>query len=134
MPLCRAASRSRAIRVSACLTVMIALGGCGSRYSEAVDVTPAAPAVPAVVSRGSPLPPPAAQVLEHGPAGARLDYAQPSGVPVAVVLGPPYQSGLQVPCRVGRPRIGVGAKLDAFVFCRQGDAWYAMPPVVISGL
>ena len=133
MPLCRAASRSRAIRVTACFTVMVALGGCGSR-STIVDTTPAVPAVPAVISRGSPVPPPAAQQLEHAPAGARLDYARPDGPPVAVVLGPMYQSGLQVPCRIGRPGPGGTARADAFVFCRQGTEWYSMPPVVVSGL
>lgn len=120
--------------MTACFTVMVVLGACGAHHGEVVDVTPAVPAVPAVPSRGNPLPPPAAQVLEHSPAGARLDYARPNGLPVAVILGPMYQSGLQVPCRIGRPGIGGGARTDAFVFCRQGTEWYAMPPVVVSGL
>jgi hypothetical protein len=115
---------------------MFVLGGCGSHHAfweaEAGPGVPAAPAVPAVVSRGSPLPPPVAQVLEHAPTGARLDYRQPNGAPVAVVLGAPYQSGLQVPCRMGRP--GGGYQAEALVFCRQGNEWYAMPPVVVSGL
>ena len=119
--------------MTACLTVMFVLSGCGSHYEFwASEASNGAPAIPAVVSRGSPLPPPTAQVLGQAPIGARLDYRQPNGAPVLLVLGAPYQSGLQVPCRIGRP--GGGYRPQVFVFCRQGDEWYAMPPVVVSGL
>jgi hypothetical protein len=118
--------------------VILVLGGCGSRYAfmPADAGAPAAPAVPAVESRGTPVPPQAVQVLESAPAGARLDYRQPNGAPVVAILGEMYQSGLQVPCRMGRSGGGSGRgdSPQAFVFCRHGNQWYAMPPVVISGL
>lgn len=115
---------------------MVALGGCATGYRLwATDADAAAstgPSVPAVASRGAPVPPPAAAVLEHAPAGARLAYRSPDGVPIDLILGPTYQSGLQVPCRMGRP--GIGSDRGAHVFCLQDNQWYAMPPVVISGL
>ncbi len=140
LALCRAASKSRVLHAAACITVMFALGGCGMTgefwTTDAGAAGAAAMPIPAVATRGSPVPPPAAQVLESAPAGARLDYQSPNGGAAVLVLGATYQSGLQLPCRIGRSGIGGGrgAAPGTYVFCRQDNRWYAMPPVVVSGL
>ena len=90
---------------------------------------------PSVPARGSPVTVAAAQMLDSAPTGGRLDYRLADGRPAAFVLGPLYQSGWEVPCRIGR--VGVGASRGggptAYAFCRQGNLWYEMTPVVVSG-
>jgi hypothetical protein len=90
---------------------------------------------PPVAIRGVPVPAAAGRVLDSAPTGGRLDYQLPDGRPAAFVLGGVFQSGLQVPCRVGRlgPGGSGGNVPGTYAFCRQGDQWYAMPPVVLSG-
>ena len=86
-------------------------------------------------TRGVPVPAAAARVLDSAPVGGRLDYQPPDGRPAAVVLGGVFESGLQVPCRIGRVGPG-GSGLNlpsSYAFCREGSQWYVMPPVVVSG-
>jgi hypothetical protein len=100
------------------------------RDAEAEAPSPAGPPVP---TRGVPVPAAAGRVLDSAPDGGRLDYQLPDGRPAAFVLGGVFQSGLQVPCRIGRLGGSGGEVSGTYAFCRQGDQWYAMPPVVVSG-
>jgi hypothetical protein len=123
----------------ACLMVTVMLGGCQSAHDflglDGRAGTVAPQPGPSVADRGSPVAADAAQVLDSAPPGARLDFRRPDGRPAAVVLGGVHQSGLQVPCRIGRAGAGTGRGDGpaAYAFCRQGEQWYAMPPVVVSG-
>jgi hypothetical protein len=117
--------------------MMLVLGGCGTSGdwlgSGASADRPAGIGV-SPFSRARPVAAPVAAALDSSPNGARLDYAV-SGRPVSFTLGSVYQSGLQVPCRIGRLN-GGGGRSDTpttYAFCRDGNQWYEMPPVVISG-
>jgi hypothetical protein len=114
------------------LVFAIALGGC------------AAPAVIGTVSTGSPSPattdatpvdPVLARSLEAAADGARIRHQLVNGVEGSLVIGPIYQSGRGVPCRLGRasPAEAGAATPISYPFCRIGNQWYAMKPVVISG-
>jgi len=136
---CCAARKSRCLFTVACLTVTVMLGGCGTVHDflgmEARAGAAAPGPGPSVPARGSPVPTGAADILDSAPAGGRLDYRRPDGRPAAIELGGVYQSGLQVPCRIGRasPGRNLGDGPTAYAFCREGNRWYEMPPVVVSG-
>jgi hypothetical protein len=120
-----------------CLTVTLMLGGCSTARNffgmDAQAWTPSAS--PPVTGRGTPVAPAAGQILDSAPTGGRLDYQLPDGRPASFVLEAVYQSGLLVPCRVGRLGAGGGrgGGPNAYAFCRQGNQWYLMPPVIVSG-
>jgi hypothetical protein len=123
--------------MAACVTVTVMLGGCGMARDymglEARAGAPAREAGPPSPARGSPVPPAAAQILDSAPAGGRLDYHLADGRRATFVLGASYQSGWQVPCRIGRVKADASNGPTAYAFCHQGDQWYAMTPVVVSG-
>jgi hypothetical protein len=125
--------------IIAVVVVAASLGGCASArdlfgFKAAADPA-AATARPPILARGTPVPAAAADVLANAPAGGQFDYRLPDGRSVLLVLGAIYQSGLQVPCRIGRTSRagGPGDGSAAYPFCRDGNQWYAMPPVVVSG-
>ena len=126
---------TRGVSMVACLVVIIMLGGCGTTRTEAkTTASPPAPGVDQdVLTRGSPVPPAAAEVLSRTPAGGRFDYLAGDQRRTAFILGTEFQSGLQVPCRLGRVDPILGDGPTTYAFCRKGDRWYAMPPVVVSG-
>jgi hypothetical protein len=114
------------------LVLALALAGC------------AGPAVLGTVSTGAPAPPTTdaspvdsaiAQSLETAPDGSRISYQPADGLGGSMVIGPLYQSGRGIPCRLGRagpPATGYPVP-TSYPFCRIGGQWYAMKPVVISG-
>jgi hypothetical protein len=83
----------------------------------------------------TPVDPAQAQTLENAGAGASFRYPLARGGDGYLVLGPLYQSGRGVPCRLGRlgPSGIVSTTLNTYPFCRFGNQWYAMRPVVVSG-
>ncbi len=118
--------------VAASLSVALALGGC------------AEPAVIGTVSTGAPAPsstdavpvdPALAQSLETAANGARVYYRLADGSEGVLIIGPLYPSGRGLPCRLGRvnpPEPGSTVP-SSYPFCRIGNQWFAMRPVVISG-
>jgi hypothetical protein len=129
-----AARKARCVAMLSCITGAGFLVGCATN-SPAV-VAPPGGGLPAPgPSRDTAVPPDSARILANAPPGGRLRYRLLDGTPVVLVLGPVYESGLLVPCRVGHAS-GAGLTGDSprdYVFCQQGDRWYAMPPVVVSG-
>jgi hypothetical protein len=83
---------------------------------------------------GTPVTEDAARIL-NAAADGQLRYRLLDGRVAVLVLGPIQQSGLGEPCRIGRLSPGeVGAaRPTAYAFCRHGDHWYEMTPVVVSG-
>jgi hypothetical protein len=121
---------------AACLLLVGMLQGCGAAHAVFGTHAPAAAPqdVPLPV-RGTPVPPAVARALDVAPAGGRVDYPLAQGAQVSLVLGPLYQSAWAVPCRVGTVSgVGIaGGSPTAFAFCREGEQWHEMPPVVVSG-
>ena len=117
-----------------CLAATVVLGGCHAFRSEP-RIEPASGPGPDLSARGTLVPAPAAGALDSAPTGGRFEYRLPDGRPVAVVLGGAYQSGLQVPCRLGRLSPGGSGPNapPAYAFCRINNQWYQMAPVVVSG-
>jgi hypothetical protein len=114
------------------LALAAALGGCAG---PAVIGGLPAPPLPPAATDGSPVDPALGQTLSTAGAGATFRYQVAGGGEGYFVLGPLYQSGRGVPCRIGRLSSAeiAGVTLNSYPFCRFGDQWYAMRPVVISG-
>jgi hypothetical protein len=76
-----------------------------------------------------------APTLQNAVAGTTFDYRPVQGGEELLVLGPLYQSARGVPCRLGRlsPADFGSVSLNSYPFCRFGNDWYAMRPVVVSG-
>jgi hypothetical protein len=118
--------------VPASLSLALALGGC------------AGPAVIGTVSTGGPAPASTdavpvdaalAQSLETAANGARVYYRLADGSEGVLIIGQLYPSGRGLPCRLGRvnsPEPGPTVP-SSYPFCRIGNQWFAMRPVVISG-
>lgn len=109
--------------------------GCGGQdFSADTTAAPAGPPV-SVSTRGVAVPPDIAQALSGAPAGARINYRLPDGRMLSLALGPSYESGLAVPCRIGRAAPGEegGASPGGYAFCNSGSQWYQMNPVLMSG-
>jgi hypothetical protein len=123
-----------AARVQAALGLSIALGVGGCASAPAMIGTVSGVAAPATTDATA-VDPGLAQSLETAPSGARIIYRLPDGFERALVIGPLYQSGRGVPCRLGRagpPLFGASVP-TTYPFCRIDNQWYAMKPVVISG-
>jgi hypothetical protein len=114
------------------LTVAFALGGCAG--PAVIGALPSGPSAP-VATDAAPVDSSLARTLETATAGTTFGYRLVDGGEGSFVLGPLYQSGRGVPCRVGRlsPAEIAGVSLNTYPFCRFGDQWYAMRPVVVSG-
>jgi len=134
--LCFAGRQGRRLAMLPFVLLCAMLGGCGSDRWFSASATPviAPPPVPEA-SGGAPVPIDVGQQLERLPPGARLAYRAADGRPMTFELGPPYQSGRGLPCRIGRASLGAttGSVPTTYAFCRKGDQWFEMPPVVISG-
>jgi hypothetical protein len=117
---------------AAAIALVLALGGCAG--PAVIGGLPGA-ALPPVATDGAPVDPALGQTLATAGAGATFSYRLAGGGAGVFVLGPLYQSGRGVPCRIGRlsPAEVAGVNLNAYPFCRFGDQWYAMRPVVVSG-
>jgi hypothetical protein len=130
VPLVKAPSLSRAAAPS--LALGLALAGCaGPAVLGTVSTGVPAPAT----TDASPVDSAGAQNLETAPDGSRINYRPAGGFGDSLVIGPLYQSGRGVPCRLGRagpPATGYPVP-TSYPFCRIGGQWYAMKPVVISG-
>lgn len=111
---------------------MIAVGGCAG--PAVIGGLPGAPLPPAATD-GAPVDPAVGQTLETAGAGATIRYRLAGGGEAYFVLGPLYQSGRGVPCRIGQlsPAEVAGVSVSTYPFCRFGDQWYAMRAVVVSG-
>jgi hypothetical protein len=111
------------------------LVGCGARDSYPSEATAPTGPAPSVATRGSPVPPDTAQLLNSAPAGARVNYRLSDGRGLSLALGPVYDSGMKVPCRLGRAGSGEpgSGNPTVYAFCRDGNQWYQTTPVVISG-
>lgn len=115
----------------------VALSGCGMIPTAATPVNGPAPELalgPTSVQPGREVPANVAQALSAAPPGGSLRYQLADGRPASFTLGAVFQSGRGVPCRVGQinPReVGSGNPTE-YAFCRQGDRWFAMTPVVVS--
>ena len=99
------------------------LGGCTDGWLDTLGNGPASSAIGARVDVAF------AATLETAPAGASPSYKRPDGTDLTLVLGAAYESARGQTCRVGRDE----ANRMAYGFCRAGDAWYAVPPVAITG-
>ena len=127
----------RALASALVAVLGLALSGCAMVTAA---VTPVAAPVPGVVlatgsaQPGREVPANVAQTLDTAPPGGSLPYQLTDGRPASFVLGPVFQSGRGFPCRVGsiNSRTVGGGKPTEYPFCRQGDQWYEMNPVVIS--
>jgi hypothetical protein len=110
--------------------IVAALAGCGIVAGPGTQTAPPQP-----VSAGTPVTADTARILADAPTGGRLTYRLVGGFSAVLVLGPIQQSGLGEVCRIGRVNASeVGpARPTAYAFCRRGDQWYEMTPVVVSG-
>jgi hypothetical protein len=128
-----AASKSSGFAAVGCIIGAALLAGCA--MGPPVEVVPNAGLPVPGPPRDTPVPADGARLLTAAPNGARLDYRLIDGQPAVFVLGPIFQSGLSVPCRIGHlagARVSSDSPTD-YAFCRRGDRWYQMPPVVVSG-
>jgi hypothetical protein len=128
----RRARRLRPRATVSLLSLAAALGGCAA--PAVIGGLPGAALPPAPID-GAPVDPALGQTLSTAGAGATFRYRLAGGDEGYFVLGPLYESGRGVPCRLGRlsPAEIASASLNSYPFCRFGDQWYAMRPVVISG-
>lgn len=115
----------------------VALSGCSMVMAPATPVNGLAPELalgPTSLQPGREVPASVAQTLNAAPPGGSLPYQLADGRPASFVLGPVFQSGRGVPCRVGRlnPREVRSGDPTEYPFCRQGDQWFEMTPVVVS--
>lgn len=131
-PSARRARRRHPCAAASLLSLAAALGGCAG--PAVIGGLPGAPLPPAPVD-GEPVDSALGQTLSTAGVGATLRYRLAGGGEAYFVLGPLYQSGRGVPCRLGRlsPAEIASSSLNSYPFCRFGDQWYAMLPVVISG-
>ncbi|HWA89877.1 MAG TPA: hypothetical protein VG889_07570 [Rhizomicrobium sp.] len=70
-----------------------------------------------------------ARALDSASAGTMINYRMPDGTEVALTLEAPYDAASGRTCRIGRSK----AKHEAYGFCRDSGAWYAVAPAVIVG-
>lgn len=120
------------------MALTVLLGGCGmsrDQFQSELEPGAAAGVTQFTSFHATPVPPAIGHVLGTAPRGEPLDYQIAGGRTVGLVLGPPYNSGLGVPCRIGH--VGVAGYADgaptAYAFCHSGNQWYEMDPVVVSG-
>ncbi|MGC2411685.1 MAG: hypothetical protein WA459_03180 [Stellaceae bacterium] len=115
----------------------ITLSGCAMVTAAVTPVPAPAPEVVLGTSGAQPgreVPASVAQALNTAPPGGSLSYQLADGRPATFVLGPVFQSGRGVPCRVGLVNlreVGSGNPTE-YPFCRQGDQWFEMTAVVVS--
>lgn len=114
------------------LLLVLALAGCAG---PAVIGTVSTGAPAAATTDATPVDPALAQSLETEPNGSRISYPPADGIGGSLVIGPLYQSGRGVPCRLGRagPPATEYPVPTSYPFCRIGSQWYAMKPAVVSG-
>ena len=112
--------------------LVLVVGGCAA--PAYVGTLPTGSSAP-VATDGAPVDSGLAPTLEHAAAGATITYRPVQGGEERLVLGPLYQSARGVPCRLGRLSLAEvgGVTLNSYPFCRFGNEWYAMRPVVVSG-
>ena len=125
---------SQGLATAAAIMAVAVLGGCGTiHWTVAQALGPDATAIE--IGRGHPVAPAAARILASAPTGGRLDYPL-NGRTVSFVLGGTYQSGSQLPCRIGRLNdtgAGPASTPTVYAFCNRNGEWYEMNPVVVSG-
>ncbi len=118
------------------LLLAVALAGCAARFEPGPSASGGQPEPAAATPADStPVDAGASRILEAGSAGQRLRYRLADGREAWLVLGPIYQSSRGLPCRIGRMSTADtgNAGPASYPFCRWGDRWYEMKPVVVSG-
>ena len=117
---------------TASVLLVLVVGGCAA--PAYVGTLPTGSSAP-VTTDSSLIDSGLAQTLQNAAAGETLRYRLVEGSEEMLVLGPLYQSARGVPCRLGRlgPAEVGGATVNSYPFCRFGNDWYAMRPVVVSG-
>jgi hypothetical protein len=127
----------RALASALAVALAIALSGCAMVTAAVTPVsapTPEAALGAGGAQPGREVPASVAQTLNSAPPGGSLRYQLTDGRPATFVLGPVFQSGRGVPCRVGLVNlreVGSGNPTE-YPFCRQGDQWFEMTAVVVS--
>jgi hypothetical protein len=127
-----AAPVRRRLAAAASLLLAVACGGCGTP-AVIGELEPGGP--PPETTDSTAVGPEVARILEGGSAGQSLRYRLVNGSEAIFVLGPIYQSSRGLPCRIGHvsPAEAGNASPTSYPFCRIGNQWYAMKPVVVSG-
>lgn len=127
----RSAARRR-LAAAASLLLSIACAGCGTP-AVIGDTTPGEP--PPVTTDTTPVGPEVAGILDGRTGGPELRYRLVNGIVARLELGPIYQSSRGPLCRIGHvsPAEAGNASPTGYPFCRIGNQWYAMRPVVVSG-